>query len=840
MLVKEVQALTKIENGYLVHGDQADIKLIFLTDDIVRIRVSFDKKFEEASYALVTTAWKDKLDTLFKDERHRITALEVPYEETTQNITFKTKTLNLVLNKKPLFFSVFDQDDVPLYNDLHERAYEEDFLGRKFHYTEIDRDHDHFYGFGERTGKLDKIRDRMRNSPKDAIGHDPEHGDPLYKHIPFYIKLNDRTEKACGFFYNNSYESTFDMGKERSGYWAPYSYYETDGGDLDLFLLNGPSVADVVQRYTYLTGTQALPPKQSLGYTASTMYYAELPKDNDKEIYDVIKTYQKEDINIDNFWLASGYSTGEKDGYRYTFNWNHIKFPDPDEFFDKMNKLGINVIPNLKPGVLPKHPYRKEYEANDAFIKNPDKNGAYVGRWWGGAGRFPDFTKKSGRETWKKLLESNILEKGTGTVWNDNCEYDGIEDRNAYCDREGLGGRMSELKPIQANMMAYVAKQAIEDVYPNRRPYIINRAGYSGIQRYAQTWAGDNLTDWRTLKYDIETILGMGLSGVANQGCDIGGFDGPAPEGELLLRWIQNGIFQPRFVINSANTDNTVTQPFMYEEYNGYVREAYRLRYRLLPYMYAMMYHAHETGEPIWRPTFYEFQNDLKCYDDDYFTFMFGSSLLVANVLEKGAKTRKLYLPKGAVWYDMNDNLKAYQGGQVIEVPVTLASIPMFLRDNAILASSPDIKHITTDTLKHLDLLIGDSDKANFTLYDDDGYTNDFSKGVYWKTSITVEGTEKKVISFKSKGAYKPTVESLTLNLINKQKGALWVSVDGEEITRYLVQSQWEEAEEGWYYNLSNRTIQIKTKWPQKDDFDIIVSTEKFDLIGMDKNAIDE
>jgi len=137
----------------------------------------------------------------------------------------------------------------------------------------------------------------------------------------------------------------------------------------------------------------------------------------------------------------------------------------------------------------------------------------------------------------------------------------------------------------------------------------------------------------------------------------------------------------------------------MYEEYNDYVRQAYHLRYLMLPYLYSLMYQAHITGQPIMRPLFYDFQDDVKCYDDPYDTFMFGPAILVANVVDKGAKTRKLYLPQGAKWYDMNNNLQEYQGGQVIEIPVDLSSIPMFLRDNAIFTTSKDVMHITTDTM---------------------------------------------------------------------------------------------------------------------------------------------
>lgn len=833
MLVGNYSNIRVNESGYVIETDKASIMIVFLTDEIVRIRVSFDNKFRESSYSLVTTAWEDELDELLKNERHRIEPLKIPYKDEENRLEFNTNSIKLIMNKKPLYFSMHNQDGTLIYKDIPERAFEKDHLGRVSHYNKIDLKHDHFYGFGERTGNLDKIYQRMRNSAKDAIGHDPEYGDPLYKHIPFYIKLNDKNKLACGLFYNNSYESTFDMGQERSGYWEPYSYYETEGGDIDLFFIAGPTVEEVVERYTYLTGRQTMPPKQSLGFTASTMYYTELEKDNDKEIYDVINTYFKEKINIDNFWLASGYSQGEDSKLRYVFNWNKIKFPNPSKFFNEMNKLGIDVIPNLKPGILKKHPYMSDFEKNNAFVKTADGKEDYVGRWWGGPGKFVDFTNPTGRNVWKELLKENILQKGTSTVWNDNCEYDGVEDRNAYCDNEGKGGRMAELKPIQANMMAWIAKEAISEVYPNRRPYIINRAGYSGIQRYAQTWAGDNLTDWRTLKYDINTILGMGLSGVSNNGCDIGGFAGGAPEGELLLRWIQNGIFQPRFVMNSANDDNTVTQPFMYEEYNDYIRKAYRLRYQMLPYLYSMMYISHKNGQPIMRPLFYDFQDDTNTYNNEFDTFMFGPSILVASVLEKGAKSRKIYLPKGSKWYDINNNFKEYDGGQVIELPVNFESIPMFLRDNAIFITSNDISHISSDELNHLDITFGGKNKSEFVFYDDDGVTKNFENGEYRATKISVDGTNKKVINFKSSGSYDSTINSLTLRVISKEKGALWVSVDGKKIKRHLVKSQWEETKEGWFYDLSNQTILIKTENPRKNNFDIIVSTEEFDLIGM-------
>ena len=833
MLLKNFELVEKTDNGYIIHGDKADVMLVFMTDDIIRIRVSFDRSFPEASYALVTTAWPDRLDELFKKERQRIQALDVPMTEDDKSLRFTTASLELVMNKSPLSFSLFDRQGRCIYRDLKERAFEKDQLGRLSHFSCMDREKDHFFGFGEKTGHLDKKGRRLRMSPKDAIGHDPENGDPMYKHIPFYIRVNEDMLHSLGLFYNNSYDSVFDMGQEISGYWERYCYYQTDGGDIDLFLINGPDMKKVIDGYTWLTGRTILPTKQSLGFCASTMYYAELEKDCDQEIYKVIDKHLKEKIWIDNFWLASGYSSGEKDNLRYTFNWNKKRFPDPEGFFEKMNEKGINVICNLKPGVLKDHPYAPYYSQHDAYIKTPDGKDDYYGRWWGGEGRFIDFTGSAGREAWKQLLEENILKKGTKTVWNDNCEMDGIEDRDAQCDFEGAKGSMAELKIIHSNMMAYTAVEALEDVWPNERPYVINRAGYAGIQRYAQVWGGDNLTGWPTVKFNLATIMGMGLSGCANMGCDIGGFAGPAPEGELLLRWIQSGIFQPRFTINSANSDNTVTQPWMYDKLLPHVQAAFDLRYRMLPYIYSLMYEASRSGMPVMRPLFLEFPQDLECYRNEDLCFMFGPSVLVANVVEKGAKTRRIYLPAGCKWYDMNDDMREYQGGQTIELPVDLGSIPMFLRGSAVFMTSNDVKRILKDELHQLDLLVSAEGDSSFTFYDDDGHTQDYKKGVYSKTDICVKAGDQTRISFHREGSYASSLERLTLKLVSKEKGAFWVSVDGRQIPRFLVKDNWEEAQEGWYYDLGERTVWVKCPVSGADDMDIVVSTEKFDLIGM-------
>ena len=194
------------------------------------------------------------------------------------------------------------------------------------------------------------------------------------------------------------------MGQEISGYWDRYSYYQTDGGDIDLFLLNGPSVNEVLDRYTLLTGRPAMPTKQSLGYCASTMYYAELEKDCDQEIYKVIDKHRKRA----SCWITSGWppATQRRGGQPpLCVQLEPPPLPRPKGFFDRMNEMGINRHPQPQARHPEKPPLYAADRAQRRLNQEPRRRRRLLRRWWGGEGRFFDFTNPAARATWKQLLE---------------------------------------------------------------------------------------------------------------------------------------------------------------------------------------------------------------------------------------------------------------------------------------------------------------------------------------------------------------------------------------------------------------------------------------------------
>ena len=524
-LCKEIQAMDRLDGAFLLHTNCADIKVCFVTDEIVRVRVSFDKELAEESYVLATTAWEDRLDSLFEGERSRLAPVQPQVTETEETITFETAAVRLEVSRAPLCFKLYDSEGTLLYSDLAGTPYTLDANRRVTHYSSM-AEEDCFYGFGEKAGVLNKNKMFLRERATDAMGYDAEKMDTLYKHIPFYIRLSRATQKAVGLFYHNFYESVFNMGCEKSNYWSRYTYWQADGGDIDLFLIAGGSIRRVVDNYTLLTGRPALLPKRALGYQGSSMYYPELEKDSDDAVLDFIDTIKEEGFPIDGFHLSSGYTS--YNNKRCVFTWNTDRFKDPRAYFAAMNEKGAQNVPNVKPGILLCHPWFDEFVSKGVFVKDSEKDTYGVGKWWGGDGAFWDYTSPQGRKVWKEYLTANVIDVGTDSIWDDNCEYDSLLDKDCRCSFDGKGGTIAQLKPLMSTIMCKIGGEAVVEHNPKARPYIVCRSGSAGIQKYAQTWCGDNFTSWKTLRYNIPIITGMGLSGQPNEGADIGGFHGPA------------------------------------------------------------------------------------------------------------------------------------------------------------------------------------------------------------------------------------------------------------------------------------------------------------------------
>ncbi|WP_417473980.1 TIM-barrel domain-containing protein [Leisingera sp.] len=582
------------------------------------------------------------------------------------------------------------------------------------------------FGLGEKTGPLNRAGKRYEMRNIDAMGYDAESTDPLYKHVPFTITRTS-TAGCWSIFYDNLAGCWFDLGNELDNYHAPYRAYRAEDGDLDFYVSWAPQVLDLVKRQEQLTGGTAFPPRWSLGYSGSTMSYTDAP-DAQAQLEGFLTKIAEHRIPCDSFQMSSGYtSIGNK---RYVFNWNDDKMPDPEGMASKFAELEVHLIANIKPCLLQDHPRYAEAADAGLFVHaSPEADagsGPEMSVFWDDEGSHLDFTNPATIDWWKSNVTSALLTRGIGSTWNDNNEYE-IWDRHAQCAGFGDSIDIALMRPVMPILMTRASMEAQQAHAPRKRPYLISRSGAPGLQRYAQTWSGDNRTDWKTLRWNQRTGLGMSLSGFFNIGHDVGGFSGPRPEPELFVRWVQNGIFHPRFTIHSWNEDATVNEPWMYPEVTDRIRAAIRLRYRLMPYLYTCLWQAAEHSEPMLRPLFLDFGDDPQTWEEGD-SFLLGRDLLVATVLDKGRDTHAVYLPRHANgWWDFHAGTW-HAGGQWLELPVTLDSIPLFVRGGAVIpmGEGADRAAPEAETGRVLAIFPAPGEGCHGSLmYEDDGVSSD-------------------------------------------------------------------------------------------------------------------
>ena len=642
-----------------------------------------------------------------------------------------TATVKLRINAGPALHLQWSDASGRLFaSDLPSRAYYYSDTS-VFHYMRH-RPGDVYLGFGEKTGRLNKAGQRLRMHNMDALGYDAEHSDPLYKHWSFYITWLPDEEIAYGILYDNLATSHFDMGREVNALRGDrYRYYCAEGGDLDYYMLCGPDIPAVLQQLHSLIGAPVLPPRWSLGYLGSTMHYTEMP-DAQQQLLQFIALCQQHEIPCDLFHLSSGYTTGT-DGARYVFTWNRGRVPDPQKMIADFHDAGMHLAANIKPYLLVTHPAYQDLAAARAFIQAADGDGPELNEFWAGGiytnapGSYIDFSSEAGYRWWQAQAREQLLDYGIDVLWNDNNEFE-VDDPMARSAGYGDPLPAGWSRPLQTLLMARASFEATQAAYPDRRAFILTRAAAPGIQRYAQSWSGDNFSSWHTLRWNIPMGLGLSLSGLANTGHDVGGFFGPAPEPELWLRWVQCGIFMPRFTIHSASVDGSVNAPWMYPEMLPLVREAIQLRYRLIPYLYSLFVRA-QSSVPIMAPTLYYFPSDPRCFEQD-FEWMLGPNLLVAPVLEPGARERSLYLPAGSDWVDFWRGDR-YAGGQTVTVPAPLDQIPLFVPAGAMLPMGKVMPYIGAepDDLRVIYAFPAVGGTTESELVEDDGRSLAYQRG---------------------------------------------------------------------------------------------------------------
>ncbi|WP_415762211.1 TIM-barrel domain-containing protein [Priestia megaterium] len=754
-------------------------KIMILETDIIRILFTDGEELQLYKTWSVAPGQSDV--PLEGRKRLDTSGFSLPSYEFSNNngeCTVETSALKLNIDLNGFKISWFYREDsgwVNFANDRKTQAYNFDgSLGEGIvHYLKRDLN-EQYFGLGEKTGSVDKHGKRYRMQAIDAMGYDAEYSDPLYKHIPFYITRHRETGFSFGVFYDNLSSSIFELGTELDNYHELYRYYQAKQGDLDYYIIGGPKVKDVTRKFSWLTGQTIFPPKWSLGYSGSTMSYTDAP-DAQMQLNEFLKLCEKHDILCDSFQLSSGYTSMEDK--RYVFNWNQSKIPSPKKMVNDFHDKGLRLCANIKPCLLKDHPLFNELKEKKMFITNNHNEEPEMAQFWDEIGAYLDFTNKETYDWWKEQVKEKLLDYGIDSTWNDNNEFE-IWSKEAICHGFGHNKEFELIRALHPLLMMKASYEAQLEHNPQLRPYLISRSGSVGMHRYVQTWTGDNRTSWKTLKFNIKMGIGLSLSGIYNFGHDVGGFSGPAPEPELFVRWIQNGIVHPRFTIHSWNDDETVNEPWMYPEVLDSIRELIKFRTKIIPYIYSELRETSTSYHPIIRPTFYDFEHDEITFEEND-DFMLGDSLLVASVVEKGKKEREVYLPNNpGGWYDFHIGTW-YEGGKKVEIPAPLHYTPLLAKAGAIIPINEAEVTFSTKNMDERGFLLfpcRGKGKSSYSLYEDDGLTNEYLH-TFAYIHVDMETTEDEIqININKEGSYELPYNQITFHLPEKEQRKLTIN----------------------------------------------------------------
>jgi alpha-glucosidase len=706
--------------------DNSQVQLTILAPDLIRIRASFTKPIptKDHSWAIAKQDWTTPRWTL---------------NESPTEIKIATDELEVAIQRSPLLISFRDAgthqlvnaDERPMSYDANARLANMLFDPKAGTFVAASKKlgfDEHFYGLGEKAARLDKRRSSFINWNSDTPGY-TEGKDPIYQTIPFYIGL--QRGLAYGIFFDNSYRSYFDFGKSSQ----QRAWFGAESGELNYYFFYGPSIKKILGRYADLTGHMPMPPLWALGNQQSRWSYYP-----DTMVEEVVSEYRKRDLPLDVVYLDIDYMHG----YR-VFTFDKERFPDPKALTDKLARQGVKVVTIVDPGI--KHPMDKN-ERYHAFDQGLEKNyfqrrrngDLFVPRVWPGESVFVDYTMPDARRWWGDLHRT-YTDNGIAGIWNDMNEPSDFVDQtgknqlDVVSYDEGEKTTHAKNRNTFALLMSRATYEGLERLRPDRRPYVITRAAYAGIQRYATMWTGDTNSTWESLALNIPMFTSLGLSGEPFVGSDVGGFIGRG-NGELLVRSYQVSFLAP-FCRNHKVIDGYDQEPWRFGKYyEDIIRKYLKLRYALLPYLYTTLEEAHRTGVPPFRPLLLNYQNDESTYNlDDQ--FMVGNDLLLAPIMKPDVSRRLVYLPAGS-WYDYWTN-KKYAGGTMITVEAPLDVVPMFVRGGAIIPVGPSLNYVGEKPVDPITFNIypNDSGSASAMLYEDDGRTPGYKTGAFRRTTVS-------------------------------------------------------------------------------------------------------
>ncbi len=774
-------ALPAAAAGVDLQSGTLRLQVTAIADDILRVRIAPAGDFpEDASWVIPA------------ELRHAGVSVR-PWSRPDAE-GFETALLSVRIERASLRLIVSDMAGHVISADAPEHAVETQ--GASFALRKQLTPDQHFFGLGDKAGPLDRRGQAFVNWNTDSYMYQ-ESTDPLYKSVPFFIATGT-PGASYGIYLDNTWRSWFDFGKQDPDTLA----FGAAGGPIDYYLIYGPELRRVVERYTDLTGKAPLAPLWSFGFQQSRFSYMSAA-----EVRALATRFRAQRIPADAIWLDIDY----QDRYR-PFTTNPQTFPDLAALSAALRKQDFRLVAITDLHIASAAgqgytPYDSGV-AGDHFLKRADGS-IYEGPVWPGPAVFPDFTRGVTREWWGNLFQAQ-LHAGIAGYWNDMNEpaifntpsktmpLDTVHriDEPGFAARNATHAEIHNIYGMENSRATY---EGLRRLAPDERAYVMTRASFAGGQRYAVTWTGDNSSSWNHLKLSVAMLLNLGMSGFGYSGADVGGYVG-APSPDLLTRWIELGAFMPVFRDHYGKGDARKEPWVNGPKHTAIRRHFIEERYRLLPYIYTVADDNARSGAPLVRPVFYDFPEALAAPCGQDTTFMLGERLLVAPppVLESPA-SYTICLPAGR-WYDYWTGTDAATlpqaagrageagsavagAGLVLNATPRVDQLPVFVRGGTILPRQPLTQ--STATMPHgpLSLDVYPGDDCRGEIYQDDGHSMAYMRGLYLRQHLHCElRDEVLTLSFdKRAGGFHPWWSQLRVT-VHGWRGAANASMQGHAV----------------------------------------------------------
>ncbi len=773
----QAQSYQKTNLGIKTSINSTDVEIQFFGPSTVRVLKSpVGKPFTKESLTVTMKPQAIKLAISQQDEVISIKSnkLKVEVDVKTGKIAYSSPAGAVLLSEKESGASFTD------FNDAGSKTFTINQL-----FT-LDKNED-IYGLGQQQrGNLS-----LRNAKINMVQGNTD------DYVPFLVST-----KGYGLFWDN-YSPTFFEDKPES------TSFRSEVGDcIDYYFMLGGNIDGSIAGMRELSGQAPMFPLWTFGYWQSKERYK-----SQNELVGVVSKYRELNVPLDGIIQDWQY-------WGNNYLWNAMdflnpEFPNPKKMVDDIHNMNAHLIISIWNSFGPQTKQFREMQPKNMLLN--------FGTWpqsglesWPPNREYPsgvqpyDVYNPEARDIYWRYLNKGLFSLGIDGWWMDSSEPDHLDFKPSDFDLKTYLGSFRKVRNAFPLMTVGGVSENQRAVSSDKRVFILTRSAFAGQQRYgANTWSGDVNSSWQSLRNQIPAGLNFSMSAIPYWNTDIGGFFASAynrgwKEGtknpsfqELYVRWLQFGAFTPMMRSHGTDIPREIYNFGKKGEpiYDAIVKSIH-LRYSLLPYIYSAAWDITNSQSTMMRALVMDF-SDPKVRDMNY-EYMFGKSILVAPVVNaqytpetivksneqtgwdkkdanndtkvqpvtfSEAKSTKVYLPEGTVWYDFWTNEKI-NGGQEIEKPTTIDMIPLYIKSGSIIPFGPEVQYATEKKWDHLEIRVYPGANGEFTLYEDENDNYNYEKGVYSTIKFTWNDAKKTLTMNDRKGSFPGMLATRKFNIV--------------------------------------------------------------------------